>query len=123
MVRQNPIKARRLLLASLTVLVFLVGCYKMVIHENKTNMMKLEKGMPKEAVLKVMGKPNYQEVYETLYGNQMMVLFYYSQRKQFDGMIAKDECTPVVIKNQKLVGWGDYFYDRIQRREKKIEHQ
>ena len=85
--------------------------------------MKLEKGMTKEAVLKVMGEPNDHEVYETLYGNQMMILFYYTQRKRFDGTMKRDECTPVVIKNEKLVGWGEYFYEWIQRREKKIEHQ
>ena len=52
-----------------------------------------------------------------------MILFYYTQRKRFDGTMKRDECTPVVIKNEKLVGWGEYFYEWIQRREKKIEHQ
>jgi hypothetical protein len=70
-----------------------------------------------------MGKPDYLDVYQSLYGNTLVILYYYTHRKRFDGKVTKDECTPVVIKNEKLIGWGDDFYQWVQRREKKVNHQ
>ena len=32
--------------------------------------------------------------------------FYYTQRKWKDGIITKDECTPVGIEDGKLIGFG-----------------
>ncbi|UCH21438.1 MAG: DUF3192 domain-containing protein [Deltaproteobacteria bacterium] len=116
-------KIYRVSVSSLTALILMVGCYKMAIYENQKNLMKLEKGMPREAVMNVMGKPDYLDVYQSLYGNTLVILYYYTHRKRFDGKVTKDECTPVVIKNEKLIGWGDDFYQWVQRREKKVNHQ
>jgi hypothetical protein len=104
-------------------LILMAGCYKMAIYKNQKNLMKLEKGMTREAVMRVMGKPDDLDVYQSLYGNTLVILYYYTHRKGFDGKVTKDECTPVVIKNEKLIGWGDDFYQWIQRREKKVNHQ
>jgi outer membrane protein assembly factor BamE (lipoprotein component of BamABCDE complex) len=100
-----------------------VGCNKIPIYKNQNNLLKLQKGMAKEEVIKVMGKPDFHEVYESLYGHTLVIAYYYTHHQKFDGQITKDECTPVVIKNEKLIGWGDEFYQWIQRREKRIDHQ
>ena len=111
------------LAASLATVFFLVGCGKLPIYKNQNNLLKLQKGMSKGKVLEVMGAPNFDEVYESLYGHTLMIAYYYTHHQKFDGKITKDECTPVVIKNEKLIGWGDDFYQWFQRREKKINHQ
>jgi outer membrane protein assembly factor BamE (lipoprotein component of BamABCDE complex) len=103
--------------------IILMSCYKITPYKNQNNLMKLKKGLAKEDVINIMGKPNFHEVYESLYGNTLMILYYYTHRNRLDGKITKDECTPVVIKNDKLVGWGDDFYEWLKRREKKINHQ
>jgi outer membrane protein assembly factor BamE (lipoprotein component of BamABCDE complex) len=77
---------------------------------NNENLLKLEMGMSKEDVLAVMGKPILNEAYQSLQGRSVVIYFYYTQRKWADGNYTKDECTPVVIENGKLVGWGDEFY-------------
>ena len=109
--------------AGLTMVFFVVGCSNMPIYKNQNNLLKLQKGMAKEAVIQVMGKPDFHEVYESLHGNTLVIAYYYTHHQKFDGKITRDECTPVVIKNDKLIGWGDDFYQWIQRREKKIIHQ
>jgi outer membrane protein assembly factor BamE (lipoprotein component of BamABCDE complex) len=111
------------LAAGLAIFFLLVGCNKIPIYKNQNNLLKLQKGMAKEEVIRVMGKPDFHEVYETLYGHTLVIAYYYTHHQKFDGQITKDECTPVVIKNEKLIGWGDEFYQWIQRREKKIDHQ
>lgn len=111
------------LAAGLAIFFLLVGCNKIPIYKNQNNLLKLQKGMAKEEVIRVMGKPDFHEVYESLYGHTLVIAYYYTHHQKFDGQITKDECTPVVIKNEKLIGWGDEFYQWIQRREKKIDHQ
>ena len=114
---------RIFLVSSIVLVIFLAGCSKIPIYKNQNNLLKLQKGMSKEQVLEVMGKPDFHEVYESLYGHTLMIAYYYTHHQKFDGKITKDECTPVVIKNEKLIGWGDEFYQWFQRREKKIDHQ
>ena len=66
--------------------------------------------MPKEEVIQFMGQPVLNEAYQSLYGKSVVIFFYYTQRKWSDGNYTKDECTPVVFENGKLVGWGGEFY-------------
>jgi outer membrane protein assembly factor BamE (lipoprotein component of BamABCDE complex) len=103
--------------------ILLMNCHKMPLYQNQKNLMQLKKGLVKEEVINVMGQPNFHEAYESLYGNTFIILYYHTHRNRFDGKITKDECTPVVIKNDKLVGWGDDFYEWLNRREKKINHK
>ena len=121
--REHAGNPRYFLAAGLTILFLLVGCNKLPIYKNQNNLLKLQKGMTKEEVIKVMGEPDFHEVYQSLYGNTLLIAYYYTHHLKFDGQITKDECTPGVIKNETFIGWGDDFYQWIQRREKKIDHQ
>ena len=45
--------------------------------------------------------------------DRFQVLYYRTQRKNGDGVTTKDECTPLVLKNGLLVGWGDTAYGML----------
>ena len=89
--------------------------YKIEMKKNKKGLMTLVMGMNKTEVMSVMGEPEIYESYLNLNGKQIDILFYYTQRKRNDGNYTKDECTPVVIENGKLVGFGDEFYENRRR--------
>ena len=73
---------------------------------NLENLQHLHKGMTKSEVLKVMGEPLKNEVYNT-----DDVWYYFTQTKWSDGMITRDECTPLFFNEDGLLlGWGQKAY-------------
>jgi hypothetical protein len=44
-------------------------------------------------------------------GVPTVIWFYYTERVHGDGARTKDEMTPVLFENGRLVGWGDEFYE------------
>lgn len=91
-------------------LILLAGCATYEMSKNNDALLNLDMGMSKQQVVEVMGKPDLNEAYESLYGKSVVIYFYYTQRKWSDGNVTKDETTPVVFENGKLIGWGDEFY-------------
>jgi outer membrane protein assembly factor BamE (lipoprotein component of BamABCDE complex) len=91
-------------------LVSLLSCASAQMSRNNDNLLLLEMGMTKEQVMKIMDKPDLNEAYQSLNGKSVVIYFYYTERQLSDGNITKDECTPVVFEDGKLVGWGDEFY-------------
>ena len=44
------------------------------------------------------------------YGDDtLLILWYYTDLKDNDGVIMKDELTPIALQNGKVIGWGDFF--------------
>ncbi|MGB0894484.1 MAG: DUF3192 domain-containing protein [Parashewanella sp.] len=83
--------------------------------QNKLHISQLTLGMKKQQVLDVMGRPDLSEAYlveksADKLGHQVLVLFYRTKHKASDGETTKDECTPLVLKNGELVGWGETAY-------------
>ena len=39
----------------------------------------------------------------------LLILWYYTDLKDNDGLIMKDELTPIALQNGKVIGWGDFF--------------
>ncbi|MCL1076756.1 DUF3192 domain-containing protein [Parashewanella spongiae] len=83
--------------------------------QNRQHIEELTLGMSKERVLSLMGRPDINEAFLTTKnegeeGQEVQVLFYRTQHNSGDGKTTKDECTPLVIKNGKLVGWGEKAY-------------
>ncbi|GGI80849.1 hypothetical protein GCM10007978_18390 [Shewanella hanedai] len=76
---------------------------------NRANLAKLALGMNQDQVNVLMGKADFYEAYIEN-EKEVHVLFYRTQRNSGDGKITKDECTPVVISNNSLVGWGEKAY-------------
>jgi len=93
-----------------SLLYFMFGCAAAKMSKNNDNLLLLEMGMTKEQVLQIMDKPDLNEAYESLYGKSIVIYFYYTQRQWSDGNVTKDECTPVVFEDGRLVGWGSEFY-------------
>jgi hypothetical protein len=46
-------------------------------------------------------------------GDVYQVLFYATHSIHSDGKMTKDECTPLVFKNEKLIGVGDSIYNSL----------
>jgi len=62
-----------------------------------------------QVVLNRLQTPNFTELLKKD-GNVYQVLFYATHSIHSDGKMTKDECTPLVFENDKLVGIGDTIY-------------
>ena len=99
---------------------------KQVRTMNKERLNELEIGMSKDEVLIIMGTKGFSiesspftvenpfriEV-QSSDKNIYRVLYYYTDLVKADGFITDDELTPVILKNNKLVGWGRDVWDRL----------
>ena len=104
----------------------LVGCAssETVRAKNRKNLSKLSVGMSKSDVLKTMGTRTIRTSSdtitnpyrtETLKGKDeksYVVLLYYTDLKKLDGAITDDEMTPIVLADDKVVGWGWGFLNQ-----------
>jgi hypothetical protein len=87
--------------------VLFCSCASSAILKTNANLMKLKTGMAQDEAVTIMGAPTLSERYDAADGNQVSILYYRTERKETTVLSAKDECTPVVFTNGKLVGWGD----------------
>ena len=93
------------LFGALVPAVMLCSCYPAEISRNQANLAKIRKGMTKKQVLEIMGEPVKGEAYCT-----DKVFFYYTRRNWMDGMIMRDECTPIAFDEfDRVIGWGPDF--------------
>ncbi len=93
-------------LAILVVLLLLAGCGASI-RKNNENLMMLKVGMPQTEAVKIMGPPTLSESYEATGGERVGILYYQTETKNVTVLSVKEECTPVVFIDGKLVGWGD----------------
>ena len=104
------------LLASVLSALLLAGC-SMPWREAQTNVensKNLRVGMTKAEVLKIMGDPLQDETF-----CRPDLWYYYIETVWADGLVAEEECMPLVFENGKLVGWGRVFLTkyRLQSRD------
>ena len=81
-------------------------------NENRQHIDNLNPGMPYAEVRSTMGRPDFKESFDSN-GEKVVVLFYRTDSVKSDGVTSKDECTPLVFKNDRLQGWGMKAYERI----------
>jgi outer membrane protein assembly factor BamE (lipoprotein component of BamABCDE complex) len=93
------------------VTITLSACGTAIINKNLNNIKLLRKGMDKTEVLAVMGDPLKNEVYNT-----ENVWYYFTSPKWSDGVITRDECTPLFFQDGKLEGWGQTEYKKYRQR-------
>lgn len=74
---------------------------------------QLEFGMSKDDVIRMLGSPDINEAKETASGPHQ-VLFYRTHHVTSDGITTKDECTPLLFKNNQLTAWGSDAYQDFQ---------
>ncbi len=65
-----------------------------------------------QMVLNRLHTPNFTELLKKD-GNVYQVLFYATHSIHSDGKMTKDECTPLVFENDKLIGVGDTIYQSL----------
>ena len=95
--------------------------------DNKENINKLVIGMSKKDVLLTMGtqtvysefsspipNPYRSEAYKNRQGITFEILYYYTDLVKRDGIITDDELTPLILRNDKLAGWGWTFLEEIR---------
>jgi hypothetical protein len=80
---------------------------------NRKEISALSLGMQRSAVIERLGTPNDSEAFQHD-GEEVRVLFYRTQRKHSDGETTRDETTPLVFKNDQLIGWGKSVYDEMR---------
>lgn len=115
-----------------------------VAQQNKAHLAKLSIGMSKSDAVRVMGTqtrkvrtvyydygnqwefPLYDLEIKNPYKAEVMkgkedksyeIVYYYTTVKKLDGAIADDELTPLVSENDRLLGWGGQFLERLIREE------
>lgn len=81
-------------------------------YKNRKNIGRLTMDLTYAQVTDRMGVADFNEVHKRG-EDTYQVLFYRTHRQSEDGVTTKDECTPLVLKNGLLVGWGDTAYADI----------
>ena len=104
------------LLASVLSALLLAGC-SMPWREaqiNVENSKSLRVGMTKAEVLKIMGDPLQDETF-----CRPDLWYYYIETVWADGLVAEEECMPLIFEKGRLIGWGNRFYSRWRARPEK----
>ncbi|RUO58553.1 DUF3192 domain-containing protein [Pseudidiomarina insulisalsae] len=75
---------------------------------------RLDLGIPKEDVIRLLGSPDISEAKATSNGEEVLILFYRTHHVKSDGITTRDECTPLLFKNGDLIAWGADAYQDYQ---------
>lgn len=76
---------------------------------NRKYIGRLELGTKSDEVLRLLGPPDLSEALKTKQG-ELVVYFYRTQHVKSDGVTTRDETTPLIFRNEQLIGWGDPAY-------------
>ena len=106
------------------ILFIIFGCSSTVEQlrtKNRENLLRLSLGMTKFDVLQIMGTETIESVnnpyrVETPKGKDgelYEVLFYNTDKKKKGDLITDSELTPLVFKDNALVGWGWAFLSEV----------
>jgi hypothetical protein len=80
--------------------------------QNKRKIANLNVGDDYKSVRSDMGTPDFNEAYSAD-GKEYQVIFYRTNRTRSDGHTTKDECTPLIFVDGKLMAWGQKAYDKL----------
>lgn len=81
-------------------------------YNNRKHISGLELNAHFEDVTRKMGVADFNELMNDD-GHVYRILYYRTQRTEDDGITTKDECTPLVFKDNRLIGWGDEALRKI----------
>lgn len=73
---------------------------------NKVQVAKLKLGATRDEVLALMGSPDITEAKENS-STVVQIMFFRTQHIKADGLTTKEECTPVLFEDNKLVALGE----------------
>ncbi len=95
--------------------------YEIEDRKNTFNLGRLERGMDSDEVYSLMGMPDLYGEFGTADEDVGKVFFYYTGTKVSDGSATLEECTPLVMVDGKLTGWGADFYREVKARAEAAE--
>ena len=75
-------------------------------ERNRNNLSRLTLDMSRQQVLKVMKRPYRSETLSLSNGKRLELLYYHTDLKTPDGAVTDDGLTPVVLIEDKVIGWG-----------------
>lgn len=81
--------------------------------ENRELISTLELQTERSRVLMKLGAPNFSEAFSRN-GDEYRVLYYRTQHRHSDGETTLDETTPLVFRNDRLIGWGEESLASLQ---------
>lgn len=117
-----------LVLASALTLPLLTGCVVAVGGEGKSDyssswertheknrkaIANMEIRKEYQHVINKLGTPNFSELVKQS-DTEYRVLYYATNSIHSDGKTTKDECTPLVFKNNQLTGWGEHALEQLK---------
>ena len=81
--------------------------------ENRQFISQLELKTSRSLVLDRLGSPDYSEAL-TIDQDEYRVLYYRTHHRHSDGKTSKDETTPLIFKNNLLIGWGEDMLAKLR---------
>ncbi|NOU52621.1 DUF3192 domain-containing protein [Pseudoalteromonas sp. JBTF-M23] len=82
------------------------GNWERTFQDNRKKIAQLSLGTNYQSVLDSFDTPEFTELVKKG-ENVYQVLYFATNSKHSDGKITKDECTPLVFKDAKLIGFGE----------------
>lgn len=76
---------------------------RQVYNQQKLNELNL--GQHINEVRQLLGKADFSEA-KSVKDTKLQVLFYRTHHHKSDGITTKEECTPLIFENEKLIAWG-----------------
>ena len=109
---------------TILIIIAVLGCsasMEQVRTKNRENLLRLSIGLGELDVLQIMGtetigninNPYRKETPMGEDGELYVVFFYHTDIKKDDKLITDDELTPIVLKDNQLIGWGWVFLSQI----------
>lgn len=78
---------------------------------NQAMLTDLSIGQPIEDIKVIFGKADFSEA-KVSDNDTLQILFYRTHHKTSDGQTSKEECTPLLFKQGKLIAWGESSYQQ-----------
>jgi len=75
------------------------------------NELSIDGQIQKSYIIESLGSPDITEA-KQLEDAAFQVMFYRTQHQQSDGITTKDECTPLLFKDGRLIAWGNGAYEQ-----------
>lgn len=76
---------------------------------NSEKLNELDLGQSLSDVKMLFGKADFSEA-KTVKSAKLQVLFYRTHHEKSDGVTTKEECTPLIFENDRLIAWGADTY-------------
>jgi hypothetical protein len=78
---------------------------------NLQQLSHIKLGQSLDEIVTLMGEADFVEA-KTVTGTALQIMYYRTHHIKGDGITTKDECTPLLFDNEKLIAWGPDTYQQ-----------